>query len=578
MDIEYEKKREAAYWRERYNILNAANARLTRQTCDDVERAFELAQRDIQRDIDAWLNRFADNNGVTLVEARRLLNSDELKELKWDVAEYIKRGKENAISGKWAKELENASARLHISRLEALKIRTQNHLETAFAAENNAVENLVKNVYKSNYYHTAFELQKGFGVGFDISGIDERQLDMLIKKPWTVDRRTFSDRIWERKDKMVSALHQEMIRNCIYGRSRKDMTKAMMQFVGKDIKNAEYCAARVIKTETAYFTSQSQRQALSDLDCEMYEVYLPLSPKSCEICREMNGKHFKMSEYEPGMTAPPFHPNCENGSVIPYYEDGFFDNIKGGEKVSEDLTFDEWEEKFVKDNGLTNEGESGMIQGRNKKSEIRKSPEKSHIEYRKVEELDAVPSVEEIISRVGGGDETIRGSCSSVELAYIGNRNGFNVLDFRGGESTKFFAKSGNIIRIANLPSVRSTVLKAGNDIEAAISLLKTVDEDKEYFLATGKHAAIVKKVGKGYYYLELQDSKHNGFKALTTRALKKRFSCKKSHSSYGVKLEQTNVLIDASSLNNNEEFKRILGYINTAETLQKKGAGGYVK
>lgn len=370
MDIENEKIREAAYWRERYNILNATNAQLTRQTYDEAERAFELAKRDIQRDIDAWLNRFADNNGVSLVEARKLLNSNELKELKWDIAEYIKRGRENAISGKWAKELENASVQLHISRLEALKIRTQNHLETAFAAENKAVENLVKNVYKSDYYHTCFELQKGFDVDFDISVIDERQLDMIIKKPWTVDRRTFSDRIWERKDKMVSALHQEMIRNCIYGRSRKEMTVALEQFVKKDIKNAEYCAARVIKTETAYFTSQSQRQALSDLDCEMYEVYLPLSPKSCEICREMNGKHFKLSEYVVGSTAPPFHPNCENGSIIPYYEDSFFDNIKSGEKIPDDITYPEWEKKFVKDNGLTKAGEGGTIKESHNRASI----------------------------------------------------------------------------------------------------------------------------------------------------------------------------------------------------------------
>lgn len=164
MDIENEKIREAAYWRERYNILNAANAQLTRQVYDEAERAFELAQRDIQRDIDAWLNRFANNNGITLVEARKLLNSDELKELKWDVAEYIKRGRENAISGKWAKELENASARLHISRLEALKLRTQNHLETAFAAENKTVENLVKNVYKSDYYHTCLSFKRALAL------------------------------------------------------------------------------------------------------------------------------------------------------------------------------------------------------------------------------------------------------------------------------------------------------------------------------------------------------------------------------------------------------------------------------
>lgn len=243
-----------------------------------------------------------------------------------------------------------------------MRIRTQNHLETAFAAEYQAVEKLVKDAYKNGYYRTCYEFQRGLGVGFDVAGIDERTLDMLAKKPWTVDRRTFSDRIWERKDKMVSALHQEMIRNCIYGRSRKEMTAALEQFVRKDIKNAEFCAARVIKTETAFFTSQSQRQALSDLDCEMYEVYLPLSSNSCEVCREMNGKRFKLSEYVVGSTAPPFHPNCENGSIIPYYEDGLFDKSEGGEKIPDDITYPEWEKKFVKDDlGLTNGDNGGII-------------------------------------------------------------------------------------------------------------------------------------------------------------------------------------------------------------------------
>lgn len=349
MDTDEVKTREAEYWSERFNILNESNVELTRQTYSDVERAFELAQRDIQRDIDAWMNRFADNNGVTLAEAKRLLNSGELKEFKWDVNEYIKRGRENAINGKWAKELENASARLHISRLEALKLRTQNHLETAFAAENRAVEDLVKKAYRTDYYHTCFEFQKGFGVGFDIAGIDERKLDMLTKKPWTADSRTFSDRIWERKDTMVASLHQEIIRNCIYGRSRNDMTEALMQYVGKDIKNAKYCAARVIRTETAFFTSQSGLRALLELGCEMYEVYLPIGAQSCEICREMNGKHFKLSEYVVGSTAPPFHPNCENGNIIPYYEDDFYAK---GEPLPEDITFSDWEKKFV-DRGVS---------------------------------------------------------------------------------------------------------------------------------------------------------------------------------------------------------------------------------
>lgn len=362
MDIEAEKKREAAYWKERFNIMTAANARMSQQTYNEVAHAFDLAFKDIQRDIDVWMQRFAKNNGVTLAEARKMLNARELKELKWDVDEYIKHGRIYGINGKWAKELENASARVHISHLEALKIRAQNHLETAFAVENKAVDKLIKDVYRTDYYRTAFEFQKGTGIGFDIIGLDEKKLDIIAHKPWTVDRRTFSDRIWSNKDKMVNSLHQEFTRSCIYGRSRKDTVKELEQYVDKNIKNAKYCAARVVRTETAFISSQSQHDSLMNVGAEMYEIYLPTT--NCPICQEMNGKRFKMSEFEVGATAPPFHPNCDNGTLIPIYNDDFFkdDPPESAEEIPDDLSYEEWEKKFVKpEKGLTTTVGSGTI-------------------------------------------------------------------------------------------------------------------------------------------------------------------------------------------------------------------------
>lgn len=49
------------------------------------------------------------------------MTADELAEFKWDVNEYIKYGKDNAINHQWVKQLENASAKYHINKLEALK-------------------------------------------------------------------------------------------------------------------------------------------------------------------------------------------------------------------------------------------------------------------------------------------------------------------------------------------------------------------------------------------------------------------------------------------------------------------------
>lgn len=96
------------------------------------------------------------------------------------------------MNGQWVKQLENASAKFHISKYEALKIQTQQSLESLFAKQSGITAEAMREIYQSGYYHTAFEIQKGFGVGWDISGIDQNQLEKVIAKPWAVDGKNFS--------------------------------------------------------------------------------------------------------------------------------------------------------------------------------------------------------------------------------------------------------------------------------------------------------------------------------------------------------------------------------------------------
>lgn len=112
----------ADYWARRFKIMED---RLKDQAYDyakNLEEQFDRAIAQIDTQMRAWYQRFAINNSVSWAEAQRLLTTDELKEFRWTVQEYIKYGKEHAITGAWAKELENASARVHISRLDSLKV------------------------------------------------------------------------------------------------------------------------------------------------------------------------------------------------------------------------------------------------------------------------------------------------------------------------------------------------------------------------------------------------------------------------------------------------------------------------
>lgn len=201
--------------------------------------------------------------------------------------------------------------------------------------------------------------------------------------------------------------------------------------------------------------------------------------------------------------------------------------------------------------------------------------DKAKIEYNEVKMHNKPLSENEIISRVGGGDLT-EGSCSSLAFAYAGNKGGFDVLDFRDGESRERFSRGSVIMSIAE--NVGGRVVYEFNDYIATKKLFKDIQEGKEYYFTCGRHAAIVRKTSRGFEYLELQSPTSNGFKPLNNYKLESRFKAQKSRTNYGHKYKVPNCLIDIELLNSNNGFRKMLGYINTNESEQRKGYEGDMK
>lgn len=349
-------KKSSTYWKKRFSDLEASQHHYAEQTFHDVQVPFDKAQAQIQSQIESWYARYATNNGITMAEARKQLSAAELKELKWDVQAYIKAGQENALDQRWMKELENASARFHISRLEALKLRTQQQLELAFGNQLDSVDGMMKSLYQSGYYHTCFEVQKGFNIGWEIGEIDDKKLQKVISKPWAADGKTFSDRVWSQKTQMVNSLHQQLTRTVIQGKAPDEAIKELSKYVTDKTKNAKIAAGRLVMTESAFISAAAQEDAFKELDVEEFEIVATLDSHTSEICQEMDGQHFPMKDYEPGVTAPPFHPWCRS-TTVPYFDDEF----SLGERAARDengqtyyvpsnMTYKDWSESFVQGN------------------------------------------------------------------------------------------------------------------------------------------------------------------------------------------------------------------------------------
>lgn len=199
------------------------------------------------------------------------------------------------------------------------------------------------------------------------------------------------------------------------------------------------------------------------------------------------------------------------------------------------------------------------------------------IAYNKVEALRTALTDNEIIIKLAGGDLT-KGSCASLGLAYVGNKNGFDVTDFRGGESCDFFARYSSLKEIMKLlpeDSIKKAV--ARSYITSGNKLLKTVEKGKEYYFVCGRHAAIVRRTNEDVLqYLELQSAKRSGwtnFNGNPRYTLKNRFGCVDTSGR-----DVSGFMVDVEAFKDNEEFRDILGYINTATDKQKKGASGFEK
>ena len=336
----------ADYWARRLKIMEDALKDQSYEYVKNLEQQFDAAIAQIDTQMRAWYQRFADNNGgISYAEAQKLLTAGELKEFKWTVQQYIKAGKEHAISGAWAKELENASARVHISRLESLKIQLRQQAEALTQARIKATTDASELSYTQSYYHTAFEVQRGLGVGWTLQALNTGTVQKVLSRPWTVDNQTFTARCWTDKTKLVETVNQELTRMLATGEAPDKAIAA----ISKRFNVSKQNAGRVVMTESAYFSSAAQKDCFDELGVEKYRIIGTLDTKTCIICGDMDGKVFKMSDYRPGSTAPPFHPWCRC-CIAPYFDDmdgvgeRYARDAKTGERytLSKDTTYNEW--------------------------------------------------------------------------------------------------------------------------------------------------------------------------------------------------------------------------------------------
>lgn len=491
-----------------------------------------------------------------------------------------------------------------------------NGIRSEWTLANNKNDELARQVFGDSVGKLTKELERRY---FSTNGAAR---EAFIKRK--TDGLGLSDRVWKYTNQFKEEIELGLDLGIRSGRSADELSRDLRSYLqhpdklfrrvrnkhgqlvlsqrarayhpGRGVYRSSYKnARRLAATETniAYRTADYERWQQLDFVVGI-EIKLSNNHPEPDICDDLKGRYpkdFKFTGWHP-------HCRCHVETVLKTPDELIADNrriMEGGKPTETSVNtvadvpqaFTDWVEAnrermtaakslpyFIRDNSKYVE-RTPKATTPSQLEDVLQLAEKASVEYLAVSELPKTLTEDEIISRVSGGDLTT-GSCSSLAFTYAGNRCGFNVLDFRGGVSQSFFSRTGNIMSIAE--KVGGTVAKHTNDYKKAKDLLKTTQRGKEYYFTCGSHAAIVRRTETGFEYLELQSAYSNGFKPLNENVLKRRFAAKKSHTLYGTKCETKDCIIDIDLLRKDSGFKKLLGYINTTSSKQRKGASGTTK
>ena len=340
----------AAYWQKRFKAIeNQAN--LTgADSLSYITAQYQQAAKEIEAQISTWYVRFAKNNGISMHEAKQALAGSDLVEFKWTVQDYIKYGEENALNGLWMQQLENASAKWHVTKLEALQLQNQATIEALFGKQYQSLSGALGYVYQGSYYHSCYEVQKAFEMGWNVAALDDNKLSAILSTPWTKDGSTFSDRLWTNKQKLIQETQNTLTQGIMTGKAPDKMIKEIQVKMNTSRANA----GRLVMTESAAMSAMGQKDAFGELGVEEFQIVETLDHVTCEVCAEMDGQHFPMSDYEIGVTVPPFHPWCR-GCTCPYFNDEFTADSERIARAADgtqyyvpgDTSYQEWKAAFV---------------------------------------------------------------------------------------------------------------------------------------------------------------------------------------------------------------------------------------
>ena len=293
--------RNVDYWRERFLDIKRDTNRSTRDVVKETWRINHRAKRQIQRDINRFVERYAMNDNISFEEANRVLSKAEQETWRMELAEF----RQKAIDGGFKQELDREYFRSRISRLQRLKTQIDMHIAELADANNKLLDTHVRDVISDTYWRKTNLILGDNNLSSNFAKYNTRMVERLAEQPF--HGKHFSERIWgSHRDKLTKELKNILSDGVMRGDNIQQMTRA----VADQFEVSRARAATLVRTEAGHLAEQATLQSYADTDTEKYEFLASLEDNMCTNCHNLHEEWFRVQDAEEGRNYPLKHPNC----------------------------------------------------------------------------------------------------------------------------------------------------------------------------------------------------------------------------------------------------------------------------
>lgn len=339
-----------SYWERRQAEDMVMYIQSAENKADEIARFYMAAADYLSYQTDEVYEKYRSKHGLSETDAIQLLNTMQDQSSIDELLAKLKESNSSEERKELIKTLEAPAYQSRIERFQELNHQLDQVMEKVYRQEVRANTSHYAELAQDAYYRGTYTIQKGTGAAYSFSAVDADAVENLMQSRWS--GKNYSERIWKNTDALAQDLKAEIMLHFIIGKTNQEIAKVIQEkfAVGANV------ARRLIWTETSYIANEMNAKAYKEAGIERYRFCAVLDLRTSEVCRNLDGQVFKLSERKVGANFPPMHPYCRS-TTIAAISDEALAKLKRISRdpvthkpitVPDNMTYKEWYDRYVK--------------------------------------------------------------------------------------------------------------------------------------------------------------------------------------------------------------------------------------